>query len=279
MRRALHYILFESKSGLVGFTIVSAMVFMAVFADLLAPYSPYTFDLSKARMPPSLNHLLGTDELGRDLLSRIMHGARLTFIIALMSTLLAIGVGCLLGLIGGYCGGLVDMAISRLTDMMLSIPGLLLAILMVALWGGSVINIIVAIAYGQIPTFVRLVRSVTLQLKSTEFVIAARLLGLSTMRILFRHILPNMISIIIGNGTINIGFAILTASSLGFLGLGLDPSIPEWGAMIGSAKNYMTVAPHIILTVGFFIVLSILGFNLLGSALSDYLDPHRGVKK
>ncbi|MEM4481625.1 MAG: ABC transporter permease, partial [Desulfurococcaceae archaeon] len=154
-------------------------------------------------------------------------------------------------------------------------PGLLLAILMVALWGGSVINIVVAIAYGQIPGFIRLVRSVTLQLKNAEYIIAAKLLGLSTIKILFRHMLPNIMSIIVGNGTINIGFAILTASSLGFLGLGLDPSIPEWGAMIGSAKNYMTVAPHIILTVGFFIVLSILGFNLLGNALSDYMDPRR----
>ena len=278
MREFIKYVM-RSKSGLAGFIIVSTLILMALLADFIAPYDPYKSNLARAREGPSLEHLLGTDELGRDLFSRIIYGARITLLIALLSTLLAIIVGSSMGLLAGYYGGVVDMVISRITDMMLSIPGILLAIALVALWGASLTNLVIAISFGLIPTYIRLVRSVTLQLSSTEYVLAAKLLGLKTTRILFKHVLPNAAHVIIAQGTIDIGFAILTASGLGFLGLGLDPSIPEWGAMIGSAKSYMLSAPHIIISVGFFIALSVVGFNLLGNTLRDYLDPYlRGVR-
>ena len=279
MKELFRYLI-KNKSGLTGLVLISSFILMALFADFIAPYDPLKSDLAHAREPPSMKHLLGTDELGRDLLSRIMYGARITLVIALLSTLLAIAVGSSLGLLAGYYGGVVDLAISRITDMMLSIPGILLAIVLVALWGNSLTNLIVAIAFGFIPNYIRLVRSVTLQLSNIEYVLAAKMLGLNAPYILFRHVLPNVAHVIIAQGTVDIGFAILTASGLGFLGLGLDPSIPEWGAMIGSAKSYMFNAPHIILSVGFFIALSVLGFNLLGNALRDYLDINaRGVRK
>jgi peptide/nickel transport system permease protein len=267
------FLLKESRSGLVGLLIITAFVAMALLAPIIAPYDPLKADLSRAREPPSPSHLLGTDELGRDLLSRIIYGARTTFLIAVTSTLIAFAIGTALGVAAGYMRGVVDAVIDGVTQVLLSLPGILIAIIFVALWGASLANLIIAIALGFIPVYIKLMRAVTLQVTSLEFVLAARMLGLSPLKIMYRHVVPNIIPIGIAQLSVDMGFAILTASGLGFLGLGLDPSIPEWGAMIGSAKNYIFVAPHIILIVGAVIALSTVGFSLLGNAMRDYVDP------
>jgi len=271
----LKFLLKESKSGLVGLTIIMVFVFMAVFANFIAPYDPMKANLSDAREPPSLQHLLGTDELGRDLLSRIIYGARVTFLIAVSSTLMAFALGTALGILAGYLRGPVDAAVNGGTQVMLSLPSIVIAIIFVALWGPSLLNLVVAIALGFIPVYVKLMRAATLQVMSMEYVLAAKMLGLSKLKIMVRHVLPNVLPVGLAQLSTDVGFAILTASGLGFLGLGLDPSIPEWGAMIGSAKNYIFVAPHIIIEVGAVIALSAIGFSLLGNALRDYIDPKR----
>lgn len=271
----LKFLLKESKSGLVGLTIIMTFVFMAVFANFIAPYDPMKANLSDAREPPSLQHLLGTDELGRDLLSRIIYGARVTFLIAVSSTLMAFALGTALGILAGYLRGPVDAAVNGGTQVMLSLPSIVIAIIFVALWGPSLLNLVVAIALGFIPVYVKLMRAATLQVMSMEYVLAAKMLGLSKLKIMVRHVLPNVLPVGLAQLSTDVGFAILTASGLGFLGLGLDPSIPEWGAMIGSAKNYIFVAPHIIIEVGAVIALSAIGFSLLGNALRDYIDPKR----
>lgn len=273
MRDVVRHLIKESRTGLAGLTIVAAFTIMALFADIIAPYDPLAANLSEARQPPSLKHLLGTDELGRDLLSRIIYGARTTFAIAVSSTALAFLIGTALGVAAGYLRGVVDAAINAVTQVLLSIPGILIAIIFVALWGASLTNLIVAIAIGFIPIYIKLVRATTLQVAAMEFVQAARMLGIGHAKIMVRHIIPNVMPVALAQVSTDVGFAILSASGLGFLGLGLDPSIPEWGAMIGSAKSYIFVAPHIIITVGAVIALSAIGFSLLGNALRDYLDP------
>ncbi len=274
----INFLLRESKAGLVGTVIITAFVLMAALANFIAPYDPLKADLSHAREPPSLKHLFGTDELGRDLLSRIIYGARTTFFIAVSSTLLAFSIGTALGVIAGYMRGGVDAAIDGGTQVLLSLPGILIAILFVALWGSSLTNLITAIALGFLPIYIKLMRAATLQVMSMDYIQAAKMLGLRPYKIMIRHVIPNVLPVGIAQLSADIGFAILTASGLGFLGLGLDPSIPEWGAMIGSAKNYIFVAPHIILIVGGVIALSTVGFSLIGNALRDYIDPKRGVK-
>ncbi len=276
--KIIGFLLKESRSGLIGLLIVAAFVAMAVTAPLIAPYDPMQADLSRAREPPSLSHLLGTDELGRDLLSRIIYGARTTFLIAVTSTLTAFTIGTALGVAAGYMRGIVDTLVDGATQILLSLPGILIAILFVALWGASLANLIIAIALGFIPIYIKLMRAATLQVTSLEYILAAKMLGLSPLKIMYRHVVPNVLPIGIAQLSADMGFAILTASGLGFLGLGLDPSIPEWGAMIGSAKNYVFVAPHIILTVGAVIALSTVGFSLLGNALRDYVDP-RSIRR
>ncbi len=271
----LKFLLRDSRSGAAGLAIITAFLVMAFLANFIAPYDPMKADLSNARQPPSLTHLLGTDELGRDLLSRIIYGARTTFLIAVSSTLTAFAVGTALGILSGYLRGLVDSAVNGGTQVMLSLPGIVIAIIFVALWGPSLLNLVLAIAIGFIPVYIKLMRAATLQVMSMEYIQAAKMLGLSSVKIMVRHVLPNVLPVGIAQLSTDVGFAILTASGLGFLGLGLDPSIPEWGAMIGSAKNYIFVAPHIIIEVGGVIALSAVGFSLLGNALRDYIDPKR----
>jgi len=272
MSETLRYLL-RHKSGLTGLVIVLTYVLIALLADVISPYDPLVGNLGKSLRPPSPEHLLGTDELGRDILSRVIHGARISLLIAAVSASLGCLVGSLLGLVAGYSGGLVDYVIMRVADMLLSLPSVLLAIALVALLGPGVTNVIIALAVGFIPTYVRLVRGVVLQVKGLEYVTAAQLLGLSTSRILFKHILPNVMHVIIAYYTLNLGTAILFASGLGFLGLGVQPPTPEWGVMIGTGRSYIFVSPHVIIVPGIFLTTLVLGFNLLGNALRDVLDP------
>ncbi len=263
----------SNRAAYVSLYITGFMIFIAIFGPLLAPYDPYYFDLLRARQPPSPAHLFGTDELGRDILSRILEGARYTIGISVASVVLGVMIGVILGLASGYLGGLWDTVIQRIVDIMLAFPTVLLAIALVASLGQGVVSLIIAIAISTFPVYARLVRGVVLQVVSEDYIAAARLLGKSRLYIMFRHVLPNSLSPIVVQATYYMGLSILLASALGFLGLGVPSPTPEWGAMIGSGRTYLFSSPHIVVFPGIFIMISALSFNLLGDGLRDALDP------
>ncbi len=271
-------LLLTNRLGVLGLAILSVFTGMAILAPWIAPYDPYDTDLSKALQPPSWEHPLGTDEQGRDILSRIMYGARLTLGMALGATLLGAAIGVPVGLVSGYYGGRVDFVIQRITDMLLALPGFLLALAFAAVLGPGVFNVIVSVGVYFVPIYIRIVRASTLQAREMEYVRAAEQLGLSHVRILFRHILPNVASPVIVQTTLNLGVAVLFASGLGFLGLGVPPPHPEWGTMLGTGRAYIFYAPHVIYFPGLAIFLVVLAFNFIGDALREALDPRlRGV--
>jgi ABC-type dipeptide/oligopeptide/nickel transport system permease subunit len=263
----------SNKAAYASLYIAGFMVFIASFGPLIAPYNPNDFDLSMARSPPSLQHPFGTDELGRDILSRILIGARYTIGISVASVALGALIGVIMGLVSGYLGGLWDSVIQRIVDVMLAFPTILLAIALVASLGQGVTSLIVAIAISTFPVYARLVRVVVLQIIGEDYIAAEKLLGKGSLYIMFKHVLPNAVSAIVVQATYYMGLSILLASALGFLGLGVPPPTPEWGAMIGSGRTYLFSSPHIVVFPGFFILVSALSFNLLGDGLRDALDP------
>jgi len=266
-----------NRAAYVSLYVVGALVIIAIMGSLVTPYNPYDFDLSRARMPPSISHPFGTDELGRDILSRILAGARYTIGISVASVALGVLIGVILGLVSGYLGGLWDIIIQRIVDVMLAFPTILLAIALVASLGQGVASLIIAIAVSTFPVYARLVRGVVLQIVSEDYIAAAKLLGKSSTYIMFKHVLPNSVSAIIVQATYYMGLSILLASALGFLGLGVPPPTPEWGSMIGSGRTYLFSSPHIVVFPGLFIMISALSFNLLGDGLRDALDPRTRV--
>jgi peptide/nickel transport system permease protein len=264
------------KSNRLAYLSLFILLFIALIAiigPLIAPHDPYEFDLSKARSPPSLEHPLGTDELGRDILSRILVGARYTFGVSIVSVMVGASIGTLLGLISGYKGGLWDTVIQRVNDVLLAFPTILLAIALVAFLGQGVHSLVIAIAVSSMPVYVRLVRASVLQVASEDYVVAARMLGLSEWRIMVKHVLPNVIAPVIVQLSYHMGLAVLVASALGFLGLGVPPPTPEWGAMIGSGRIYLFSSPHIVFFPGLVISVTVIAFNMVGDGLRESLDP------
>ncbi len=280
--------LVRNKLAIVGMIILALFLFTALFADdalvaillgresqpLLAPHSPYKQELVRRREPPSGEHLLGLDETGRDMLSRLIHGARASLQVGLGSVSFAILIGALVGAASGFSGGWVDNLVMRLMDIMLAFPAMLLAIAIVSILGPGLMNMLYAIAIVSIPIYARIVRASVLSVKEQVYVLAARCTGASPWRILFRHILPNCLTPLIVQGTLGIATAILDAAGLSFLGLGARPPRAEWGAMLGQGRGSVFTAPHIVLFPGIAIMLSVLGFNLLGDGLRDALDPY-----
>ncbi len=262
-----------NRAAYASLYIVAFLTFIAIFGPLITPYNPYDFDLSRARMSPSPAHIFGTDELGRDILSRILAGARYTIGISIASVALGVLIGVVLGLLSGYLGGLWDTIIQRIVDVMLAFPTILLAIALVASLGQGVASLIIAIAISTFPVYARLVRGVVLQVVGEDYIAAAKLLGKSPAYIMFKHVLPNAMSAIVVQATYYMGLSILLASALGFLGLGVPPPTPEWGSMIGSGRTYLFSSPHIVVFPGLFILIAALSFNLLGDGLRDALDP------
>ncbi len=258
--------------ALVGLGIVAIFVLVGLLAPWIAPYDPLRPDFAKALQGPSKESPLGRDELGRDILSRIIYGAR----ISLWIGIIAVGIGVLLGVpvgaISGYYGRL-DIFIQRVIDVMLAFPGLLLAIVLISILGVGLANVMVAIGVASIPTYARLVRGSVLSIKEMDYILAAKALGFGDLRIIFRHILPNCLAPIIVQSTLQIATAILFAAGLGFLGLGAKPPIPEWGVMLSTGRDYLRIAPHVATFPGLAIMLAVLGFNLLGDGLRDALDP------
>lgn len=265
--------LFRDKLALVGLAIMGAFVLTAVLAPVLAPYDPIEQSLVDRREPPSSQNPLGLDDLGRDILSRVIFGARKSLQVGVLSVTMAIVVGTWIGATSGYLGGWVDSLVMRIMDIMLAFPALLLAIAIVTILGPGLLNMLYAIGIVSIPVYARIARASVLSVKMQDYVLAARSLGASPARILVRHVMPNCLTPLIVQGTLGIGTAILDAAGLSFLGLGAQPPTPEWGAMLGQGRYAMFTAPHIVLFPGLAIVLTVLGFNLLGDGLRDALDP------
>jgi peptide/nickel transport system permease protein len=274
--REAWYRLRRNPGAIIGFVFVVTFVVAAVFAPVVAPHGP----LEQAQQgvldaqPPSRDHWFGLDELGRDEFSRVVYGARFSLLIGVVSVAVGLSVGLLLGAIAGYLGGFVDAVIMRLMDVMLSVPGLLLAIGIVAALGQGLWQIMVAVGVTNIPIFARLLRGSVLAQRETDFVLAARAIGVPRRTILASHILPNAISPVIVQGTLALATAIIDVAGLGFLGLGPpDPATPEWGTMLAGADRYLQSAPHLAIIPGLAIVVSVLGFNLIGDGLREALDP------
>ncbi|MGH3045817.1 MAG: ABC transporter permease [Gaiellaceae bacterium] len=268
----------KNPGAIVGFALVAFFVVVALFAPLIAPFSPRALDLSLIREGccpgPSAEHWFGVDELGRDEFTRIVYGARFSLLIGLVAVSVGLSLGLFFGAIAGYVGGFVDSLIMRLMDIMLSIPGLLLAIGIVAMLGPGLFQIMIAIGIVNVPVFARLLRGSILAQRENDFVLAARAVGVPRRTILGAHILPNAISPVIVQGTLAMATAIIDVAGLGFLGLGpQDPATPEWGTMLTGTVRYLQTAPHLAIIPGIAIVLSVLGFNLIGDGLREALDP------
>ncbi|WOI58349.1 ABC transporter permease [Palleronia sp. LCG004] len=257
----------------IGGFLIGLIVLAALFAPLLAPASPYEQSLLQTLLPPSGEHLFGTDSFGRDIFSRILYGAQLSLIEVLLGTGIAVVAGVPLGLVAGYYGGRIDGLIMWVTDVIFAFPGIVLAILIVSILGPGLVNMLLAIAVFSVPVYARLTRNLTLSLREMEYVQAARALGASNVRIMFDHILRNALGPIIVQSTLTAGTVVLTAASLSFLGLGAQPPIPEWGAMMSNGRNFLGVALWVSLFPGLAVTITVLGFNILGDGLRDLLDP------
>lgn len=261
------------RSALAALLTLLVMVGVSLLAPLLLPLDPDDADLNQVLQLPSRSHPLGTDQLGRDLFTRVIYGGRVSYLIGLSAVLLTVIVGIPVGLISGYFGGHIDLVIQRVIDFILAFPGFLLALTFIAILGIGVANVVVAIAIASIPIYVRLVRGVALSVKAQAFVEAARASGAPEVRILTRHILPNCLAPVIVQSTLQVGTAILTAAGLGFLGLGVKPPTPEWGTMLGEGQTYLLSYWFIATFPGLAIFVSVLAFNLLGDGVRDAFDP------
>jgi peptide/nickel transport system permease protein len=262
-----------SWSGRVGGTITLLLLGVATLGPVLYQVDPYRMTIGQRLRPPSAQHLLGTDEFGRDLLARIIHGSRISLRVGLISVAIGGLVGTALGLAAGLGSRKVDLAISGLVDVMLAFPGFLLALAIVATLGPSLENAMIAIGIRRVPVFVRVVRAGVLQLRASEFVLAARALGAPPLRVSTRHVLQNVAPTLIVLATLQFPEALLVSAGLSFLGLGAQPPLPEWGALLTSARVYLVRAPWLVNFPGLAILVTVLGLNLLGNALRDVLDP------
>ena len=265
--------LLQRKSAVLGLVIIVLFVLIAVFAPLITPYDPTQQSWTSIRKPPSSQHWFGTDESGRDLFSRVIFGARASLVAGVVSISIAVGLGVPIGLLAGYGCRWVDAVISRITDAMLAIPFLILAIALAAFLGPSLQNAMIAIGLTATPIFVRLTRGQVMAVKVEDYVEAARAVGNPAVRIALKHILPNIMPALIVQATISIATAIIAEASLSFLGLGQQPPAPSWGSMLNTAQRFLTNAPWMAIWPGLAIFLAVLSFNILGDGLRDALDP------
>ena len=263
----------KRKTAVVAFFVMFLLLILAIVGPYVAPYAPDAFDYNNMLSGPTAAHPFGTDQFGRDILSRIMAGAPLTLGVALSSVIVGATIGTVLGLLSGYYGGWIEMLVMRGADVLFSFPDILLAIAIVAALGPGIINVFIAVAVFTVPSFARIMRSATLAVKGSLYVEVARSLGCKDGRILFKHIFPGTIQSLIVNFTMRIGSAIMAASSLSFLGFGANVSDPEWGAMLSQGRSYLSTAPHMVYLPGLVIFVTVLAFNLFGDGLRDTLDP------
>ena len=268
--------MFRNRYTFIGLAVIAVFVFGALLAPLLAPYDPQAMDLGEQLAPPSAEHFFGQDANGSDIFSRILYGARISLTVGFVVVFISGIFGIAAGLVSGYYGGWVDLVLMRIVDILLAFPGLLLAIALVAVLGPDITNVIIALSVLGWVSFARLVRGQTLSVKEREYVLAARISGQTGPRIMFRHILPNIMSPIIVQATFSVAGVIISESSLSFLGLGVPPGTPSWGAMLSEGKQVLIDAPHVSVFPGLAIMLVVLAFNFLGDGLRDKYDP-RGM--
>ena len=274
--RRLAFLAQRNLLGAIGFAIMTTCVLMALFADLICRFDPLSVDAAHALAHPDMRHWMGTDSFGRDVWSRIVHGARISLAVGIGSTALGASIGVVIGLASGYLSGWVDLAFQRITDILQALPLLVLALVMTAALGPSLPNVIIAIAIPLIPTVSRVIRANTLALRELPFVEAAKSIGMSEFRIAVRHVLPNTLAPLIVLATAQLGSTILTEASLSFLGLGIPEPYPSWGRMLSeSAAEYVRTAPWLVIFPGIAISLAVFGTNLFGDALRDILDPRQ----
>jgi peptide/nickel transport system permease protein len=263
----------ENTAAVVGLCTIVFLVLIAALGPLITPFDPNASDMTKSFIHPNAQHWFGTDQLGRDILSRIIAGARISLTVGLSAVAISLTVGVLLGSISGYFGGRADILIMRCMDMMLAIPSILLAIAFMAALGKGIDKAVIAIGLVSIPEYARIVRGSILSVKENDYIQAARVIGNKNSRIIFKHILPNVLSSIVVRATLGISTAVLDTAALGFLGLGVQPPAAEWGDMLGRARGFIFSAPYTLIFPGIAITITVLAFNLLGDGLRDALDP------
>jgi len=264
----------KSKSALAGFVIITLDLILAIFAPFIATHSYDEMDFMYVLAKPGEGgHIFGTDDYGRDIFSRLVYGARVSLMVGVVAVGIGALIGTVLGIISGYFGGFLDSLIMRFMDALLSFPYVLLAIAMMAVLGPGLFNAMIAIGVVMVPSFARVVRSAVLNVKNEDFVIASKVLGASNLRVIFHHILPNIVPSLIIYSSLNFAGAVISEATLSFLGLGIQPPTPSWGSMLSEAKDFLQVAPHMAIFPGLAILLTCLGFNLLGDGLRDVLDP------
>jgi len=265
--------LVRRRGAAVGLAVIAFFVALAVLAPWAAPYDPLATSWTAIRTAPTAAHWFGTDEIGRDVLSRVVWGARASLLAGVVSVLISLSIGVPVGLLAGYAGGRIDMLISRLTDAVLACPFLILAIALAAFLGPSLTNAMIAIGVSATPVFIRLTRGQTMAIKAEDFILAARAIGNPPWRVALSHVLPNIVPALIVQATLAIAAAVIAEASLSFLGLGQQPPAPSWGSMLNTAKNYVDNAPWMAIWPGVSIFVLVLSFNLVGDGLRDALDP------
>ncbi len=264
----------RNRTAMIGFFIVCFMILMAILAPMLAPYSPNAINPGIPFKGIGFKgHLLGTDDLGRDILSRIIYGARVSLIVAVGATLVGAGIGVLIGLVAGYFGGWLDIVLMRIMDGMFSFPFILLAMILITVLGNGITNVIFAVGIANVPGFARVTRGQVIMVKEEEYCNACRVVGVSDTRLLFLHILPNCVSQIIVYATLRVASAIISEASLSFLGLGIALPTASWGSILRVGRDCLTTAPHVAGVAGVFILVTVIGFNLLGDGIRDVMDP------
>lgn len=263
----------HNRLAMIGSGILLLFILMAILAPLIAPFDPYYMDGAAVLKAPGGDHPLGTDNMGRDILSRVIYGSRISLWVSVVSVSIATVLGLTFGILAGYYGGVPDTVLSRLTDIMFSFPEVLLALLIMSILGASLNNIIIAIGIVYTPIFARISRGAVLSVRSSLYIEASRSIGVSDRNIILRHIIPNILSPVIVQVTLSLAFAILAEASLSFLGIGVEPDIPSWGVMLSNGKDWLELAWWSAVFPGVFICLAVLGFNILGDGLRDILDP------
>ncbi len=263
----------RNKQAMIGLAMLLLLIFAAVFANVIAPYDPVEQNLLIRLQGPSAAHWFGTDELGRDIFSRILYGARISLTVGLIAVSISCVAGCALGAIAGYYGGILDTVIMRISDIMMAIPSILLNISIVAALGTGLQNVMIAIGISSVPAYCRIMRASLLSLKNQEFVDASRVAGSTDFYIIMHHIIPNSLAPLIVQATLKIGGAILSCASMSFIGLGIVPPTPEWGAMLSTGRDFLRDAPHLTAFPGLAIMFAVFSMNLIGDGLRDALDP------
>lgn len=263
----------KNKMAIIGMVILGLLILVAIFAQVLAPYDPYKPDYANVKQPPSATNILGTDELGRDVLSRLIFGTRISLMVGLVVVSIAMTIGVPLGAIAGYFGGFADTFVMRLVDVLVTFPFMVLALGMVAVAGPGLINLMIVLGCVSWVWYTRLVRGMVLSLREKEFVEAARALGVPDSRIIIRHILPNVLGVVVVQASFGAAEAMLDAAALSYLGMGVQPPTAEWGAMLSKAKDFMRILPVMSIAPGIAIIITVLAINFIGDAIRDALDP------